>query len=42
LKRTLLELKSGKYTFHQGKLYQLVENDENEKYELRISKIDGD
>jgi hypothetical protein len=42
LKRTLLELKSGKYTFHQGKLYQLVENDENEKYELRISEIDGD
>jgi hypothetical protein len=42
LKRTLLEFKSGKYTFHQGKLYQLVENDENEKYELHISEIEGD
>jgi hypothetical protein len=42
LKRTLLELKSGKYTFHQGKLYQLVENDENENCELHISEIEGD
>jgi hypothetical protein len=42
LKRALLELKSGKYTFHQGKLYQLVENDENENCELHISEIEGD
>jgi hypothetical protein len=31
---------SAPYTFNKGKLYQLIENEETEKFELHVTRID--
>jgi hypothetical protein len=31
---------SAPYTFNKGKLYQLIENEETEKFELHVTSID--